>query len=81
MKEDHLVRAHLFLIFIGLLCYQHIRKELPENLPDEKVKSAVKMLKMVIAVEDESLQFSLANVNEKTKPILSTLGLKKYLPE
>ncbi|KXA94536.1 hypothetical protein AKJ37_07520 [candidate division MSBL1 archaeon SCGC-AAA259I09] len=81
VKEDHLVRAHLFLIFIGLLCYQHIRKELPENLSDEKIKSAMKMLKMVIAVEDESLQFRLANVNEKTKPILSTLGLKKYLPE
>ncbi|KXB07728.1 hypothetical protein AKJ55_02010 [candidate division MSBL1 archaeon SCGC-AAA382M17] len=81
VKEDHLVRAHLFLIFVGLLCYQHIRKELPENLSDEKVKSAMKMLEMVIAVEDESLQFRLANVNEKTKPILSNLELKKYLPE
>ncbi|KXB00572.1 hypothetical protein AKJ41_03950 [candidate division MSBL1 archaeon SCGC-AAA259O05] len=29
----------------------------------------------------EFLQFRLANVNEKTKPILSKFGLKKYLPE
>ncbi len=81
VKEDYLGRAHLFLVFVGLLCYQYLRRKLPGGLSDEEVKSAVEGLKMLIAVEDESLQFRLANVNERTEPILSTFGLEEYLPE
>jgi len=81
VKEDHLVRAHLFLVFVGLVCYQHIRRKLPGSPSDEEVKSAMEELEMVIAVEDESLQFRLANVNERTEPILSTFGLEEYLPK
>ncbi len=39
VKEDHLIRAHLFLIFIGLLCYQHIKRKLPNTMTDEDIKS------------------------------------------
>lgn len=81
VKEDHLIVAHLFIVFVGLLCYQHIKEKLPDTMTDKEIKSAMEELDMVIAVEDGSLQFQLANVNERTEPILSPLKLKEYLPE
>lgn len=81
VKEDHLVRAHLFLVFVGLLCYQHVKRELPDTMTDGEIKSAVEELDMVVAAEDESLQFRLTNANERTRPILSALGLEEYLPK
>ncbi len=81
VKEDHLVRAHLFLVFIGLLCYQHIHQMLPDNITSEKIKSAIEELRMIIAIEDESSQFKLANINERTEPLLSAFELKECLPE
>ncbi len=81
VKEDHLVRAHLFLVFVGLLCYQHIRQILPDNMTSEKIKSAIEELRMIIAIEDESPQFKLANVNERTESLLSAFELEEYLPE
>lgn len=80
VKEDHLIRAHLFLVFVGLLCYHHIRQKLPDEMSDKEVKSAMKELDMVIAVEDGSLAFKLANVNSRTKPLLATMNLERYLP-
>lgn len=81
VKEDHLIRTHLFLVFTGLLCYQHIKRKLPNTMTDDEIKSAMKELNMVIATEDETLQFKLANVNEETRPLLKSMNLEKYLPE
>ncbi len=41
----------------------------------------MKELDMVIATEDGSLQFKLANVNEETRPLLTAMNLEQYLPE
>ncbi|KXA89212.1 hypothetical protein AKJ62_03550 [candidate division MSBL1 archaeon SCGC-AAA259D14] len=81
VKGDHLIRAHLFLTFIGLLCYQHIKRKLHNTMTDDDIKSAMKELDMVVATEDGSLQFKLANVNEETRPLLTAVNLEKYLPE
>ncbi len=81
VKEDHLIRAHLFLIYIGLLCYQHIKKKLPNTMTDDDIKSSLKELTMIIATEDGTLQFKPANVNEETRPLLTAMNLEQYLPE
>ncbi|KXA92503.1 hypothetical protein AKJ65_07490 [candidate division MSBL1 archaeon SCGC-AAA259E19] len=81
VKEDHLIRAHLFLTFVGLLCYQHIKRKLPNTMTDDDIKSALKELIMVIATENENLQFRLGNVNEETRPLLTAMNLEQYLPE
>jgi len=81
VKEDHLIRAHLFLIFTGLLCYQHIKRKLPDTMTDDDIKSVMKELNMVIATENGTLQFKLANVNEETRPLLTAMNSEKYLPE
>ncbi|KXA93141.1 hypothetical protein AKJ64_01290 [candidate division MSBL1 archaeon SCGC-AAA259E17] len=81
IKEDHLIRAHLFLTFVGLLCYQHIKRKLPNTMTDDDIKSALKELIMVIATENGNLQFRLGNVNEETRPLLTAMNLEQYLPE
>ncbi len=81
VKEDHLVRAHLFLVFVGLLCYQHIRRELPDEMSEKDVKKAFDKLDVIVAMEDDSLQFKLGNVDRDTLPLLTSLELEKFLPE
>ncbi|KXA89339.1 hypothetical protein AKJ61_03080, partial [candidate division MSBL1 archaeon SCGC-AAA259B11] len=81
VKEDHLIRAHLFLIFIGLTCYQHIKRKLPNTMTNDEIKTAMEELDMVISTEGETLQFKLANLNEKTRQLLTAMNLEQYLPE
>ncbi len=80
-EEDHLMRAHLFLVFVGLLCYQHIRRELPDNISEKGVKKAFDKLDMIVAMENDSLQFKLGNVDWDTLFLLTSLELEKFLPE
>ncbi|KXB07501.1 hypothetical protein AKJ52_00120 [candidate division MSBL1 archaeon SCGC-AAA382C18] len=81
VKEDHLIRAHLFLIFVGLLCHQHIKRKLPDTMTNDEIKAAMEELDMVISTEDETLQFRLANLNEKIRQLLTPMNLEQYLPE
>jgi len=80
VKEDHLVRAHLFLVFVGLVCYQHVRRHLPESMTDEEVKEALERLEMVVALEDESVQCRLSNLDASTTTLVEALDLRDFLP-
>lgn len=80
VKEDHLVRAHLFIVFVGLVCYQHVRRQLPEAMTDEEVKEALQKLEMVVALEDETIQCRLSNLTPRTTSVVESLGLEEYLP-
>lgn len=80
VKEDYLVRAHLFIVFVGLVCYQHIRHQLPETMTDNEVKTVLEQLQMVVGLEDETVQCRLANLEARTNTLLSTMDLEEYLP-
>lgn len=80
VKEDQFVRAHLFTVFVGLVCYLHIRRQLPESMTDEDVKDALTQLDMVVALEDETVQFELANLDRTTRTVLDAMELEDYLP-
>lgn len=70
VKEDQFVRAHLFTVFVGLVCYLHIRRQLPESWTHEEIKDALKQLDMVVALKDETVQFELANLDNTTRTVL-----------
>jgi len=38
VKEDHLIRAHLFLVFVELVCYQQVKRQLHTSMTDEEVR-------------------------------------------
>lgn len=80
VKEDHLVRAHLFIVFVGLVCYQHVKRQLPEAMTDEEVKEALQELEMVVALEDETVQCRLSNLDGTTRTLVEAMGLEEYLP-
>ncbi|KXB01759.1 hypothetical protein AKJ41_00220 [candidate division MSBL1 archaeon SCGC-AAA259O05] len=81
VKEDHLVRAHLFLVFVGLLCYQYLRRKLPNDMSEKDVKRAFDKLDMTVAIEENTPQFKLSNIDNDTLPLLESLELGKFLPE
>ncbi len=81
VKEDHLIRAHLFSVFVGLLCYCYIRRKLPDDMTEEEIKTAMEKLDMIVASEDDSISFKLANIDKRTTPLLRELKLEEYLPE
>jgi transposase len=80
VKEDHLIRAHLFIVFVGLVCYQHVKRQLPASMTDEEIKAALQRLEMVVALEDESVQCRLSNLDATTTTVVEALDLKDYLP-
>lgn len=80
VKEDELIRAHLFTVFVGLVCYRHMKRQLPDSWTHEEVKDALKQLDMVVALEDETVQFELANLDNTTRTIMDAMELENYLP-
>lgn len=81
VKADHLVRAHLFTVFVGLVCYQHVRRQLPESMTDEEVKEALRALEMVVALEDDTVQCRLSNLDATTTTLVEAMDLENYLPD
>ncbi|KXA88586.1 hypothetical protein AKJ57_06665 [candidate division MSBL1 archaeon SCGC-AAA259A05] len=81
VKEDHLVRAHLFLVFVGLLCYQYLRSKLPNDISEKDVKTAFDKLDMTVAIEEDTPQFKLSNIDNDALLLLESLELGEFLPE
>ncbi|KXB07344.1 hypothetical protein AKJ54_00335 [candidate division MSBL1 archaeon SCGC-AAA382K21] len=81
VREDHLVRAHLFLVFVGLLCYQYLRRKLPDGMSEKGLKKAFDKLEMVVAMEEDTIQFKLSNMDNDTLLLLESLELGEFLPE
>lgn len=81
VKEDHLIRAHLFLVFVGLVCYQHVRGQFPAEMTDEQIKEGLERLHVVVSTEDGTdVQFRLANLDRVTEQLVVGLNLREFLP-
>lgn len=82
VKEDHLIRAHLFLVFVGLVCYQHVKDQLPAEMTDEQIKDGLARLHMVASTTDGTdVQFRLANLDQVTEQFVVGLNLREFLPD
>lgn len=81
VKEDALIRAHLFLVFVGLVCYQHVKRQFPDSMTDQQIKDGLQRIKLVVAAKDETIQFKLANLDYLTEQLVVGLNLRDYIPK